>query len=622
MNVMALQSFGRTGQRPIDLLVAYRQALIAGSIRLRIYDTIHDRANRQGLIPEQAMVVLEEIKDRMKDIKETPFQTQIRLDNDFKGLTMGGRPHAEFRSLFEQKIDEMEEFECLVSPAALCRAYLTKITPDLRQAVMYREWPLDPGDGDKASMHRAPVTWQEVARCCVLVLEKRMDIKAPHDSLCMINDQDNLPGPGRRKKEKVNATSEVVPAPKAKTIGKVTNCQFCGGPGHLSHMCPSKFTQDSGDSVNLIAAAKKSGKGCTTCGGLDHRAHHHQEAAERAVINKLQKKGGADGVNFVQPYQNRGGNDGGRGGDGGKGKGKQKGNGAGPPGSGGPGAGAPMVCFAPGCGLTAAQHKDGRFCSVCHVCGKSKDKHDGGKYCTKDSVKATKGGEKGRKGKQPKPGPKANPKPNPKAKGKNGGGTKRFPPRDSEGAFVIAEGDKIRHVFDIDPSEINMKALTFQQLCLMNAPTPARSNKAGHDKVHSLTDLFMKASKNGGPCKTMSLDSMDRGEFSVRTHPRPSGYVAQTLVHMGGLCIPTMLDSCATCSIIPEEVLLVLLDHVSSLQDSGELSCDSPNFPIVCLERYLEASSVVGVGGDKMEASYGVVLRAEFVRSVSFRETL
>ena len=59
----------------------------------------------------------------------------------------------------------------------------------------------------------------------------------------------------------------------------------------------------------------------------------------------------------------------------------------------------------------------------------------------------------------------------------------------------------------------------------------------------------------------------------------------------------------------------MLLDHISARMVAGELTHKSSNFPIISLERYLEPSSVVGVGGDSMPAAYGVVLRAEFVRS-------
>ena len=80
MNVMNLQAMGRTGLRPHDLLTGYKIALTPGGIRHRIYETILNRAMREGRIPSESLAVLEEIKTRLKNaIKETIFQTQIRL---------------------------------------------------------------------------------------------------------------------------------------------------------------------------------------------------------------------------------------------------------------------------------------------------------------------------------------------------------------------------------------------------------------------------------------------------------------------------------------------------------------------------------------------------------------
>ena len=76
-----------------------------------------------------------------------------------------------------------------------------------------------------------------------------------------------------------------------------------------------------------------------------------------------------------------------------------------------------------------------------------------------------------------------------------------------------------------------------------------------------------------------------------------------------------LLDSCATCSIIPEKVLLILLDHVFVQVAAGNLSTADPNYPICSKERYDEGSGIVAIAqGAGMKASYGFVLRAEFVR--------
>ena len=104
------------------------------------------------------------VKTRIKDdIKETPTQTKSRLEHEFEALEMGKRGHSDFRSLFEKHIDDMEEHGCKPDEGRLCRAYMSKISHDLRVAVHYREWRLDDGPEQ-----RQPVTWEEVARCVSL----------------------------------------------------------------------------------------------------------------------------------------------------------------------------------------------------------------------------------------------------------------------------------------------------------------------------------------------------------------------------------------------------------------------------------------------------------------------
>ena len=59
----------------------------------------------------------------------------------------------------------------------------------------------------------------------------------------------------------------------------------------------------------------------------------------------------------------------------------------------------------------------------------------------------------------------------------------------------------------------------------------------------------------------------------------------------------------------------MLLDHVFAQVAAGKMSTDDPNYPICSIEKYDEGSEIVGIAqGHGMKASYGVVLRAEFVR--------
>ena len=133
--------------------------------------------------------------------------------------------------------------------------------------------------------------------------------------------------------------------------------------------------------------------------------------------------------------------------------------------------------------------------------------------------------------------------------------------------------------------------------------------KMPSDKLYSLSELFEAAESNGTVTSIQSMDDIGSEEFTKRNYPRPAGYAAQTILHFGGLCVPALLDSCATCSVMPEEVLCILLGHVFSCLDNGTLDATSPMYPVVALEAYRHSSTVVGVGiDDKMETRYGACL--------------
>ena len=91
-----------------------------------IYELIINQAEKKGRIPHDAKAVLDEICLRMKeDLKESLLQGQCRLDKEFLALQVGSRPHSEFRARFEEKIDEMDEYDCQPPEDALFRAYCT-----------------------------------------------------------------------------------------------------------------------------------------------------------------------------------------------------------------------------------------------------------------------------------------------------------------------------------------------------------------------------------------------------------------------------------------------------------------------------------------------------------------
>ena len=146
----------------------------------------------------------------------------------------------------------------------------------------------------------------------------------------------------------------------------------------------------------------------------------------------------------------------------------------------------------------------------------------------------------------------------------------------------------------LDDSKLNFdtKSVSFLNLCLAGEEDALSKI----DSVKSLGDLFSKAVENGAVTHAESLDDYPEDCFTQRDRAKPSGYAAQTVVHFGGICMPALLDSCATCSIIPEEVLCLMLEHVRSKLESGEMSFNDPNYPIVSLERYSSPSTVCGGG--------------------------
>eukprot|EP00969_Alexandrium_andersonii_P132007 5837340-Alexandrium_andersonii.AAC.1 len=74
----------------------------------------------------------------------------------------------------------------------------------------------------------------------------------------------------------------------------------------------------------------------------------------------------------------------------------------------------------------------------------------------------------------------------------------------------------------------------------------------------TLEQVF-EASRQRGACVYDSLEDIPDAELVERVCPRPAGYAAQTRVHLRDLMVPALLDSGATVSAIPEEVLCGVL---------------------------------------------------------------
>ena len=170
---------------PLEVLTLYKKCLPVGGIRERAYTTLVGRAQRNGRLPGEASAVLAEMKAKLRAlIFETNFQREDRLEKEFEALQMGRMGHAEFRSLWEEKLDECLEAGVYRADEAtyesrLKRKYLSKISAELRSTVLSKVWMLD-GEEKPA---RKPNSWDEVARAIEIEMESRADARAPTDNI-------------------------------------------------------------------------------------------------------------------------------------------------------------------------------------------------------------------------------------------------------------------------------------------------------------------------------------------------------------------------------------------------------------------------------------------------------
>ena len=218
------------------------------------------KARKSGKLPEYAAEVLEEVRTRLaRVIRETPFQRQDRLDKEFEALQMGKLSHAEFRSLFEEKVEDMEDAKLSMATCqdTLKRKYLSKLPHEFRRSVLSQLWPLDGED----KQPRRPNSWEEVADAVEMEMENRADTQAPTDGINLL--QGTAPPNG----------GDGVP-----TAAPTRTCNYCHRTGHPSQACPKKAADTRGESAKALADAARTGRVCTICGFGDHREDHHRLA--------------------------------------------------------------------------------------------------------------------------------------------------------------------------------------------------------------------------------------------------------------------------------------------------------------------------------------------------------
>ena len=118
-------------------------------------------------------------------------------------------------------------------------------------------------------------------------------------------------------------------------------------------------------------------------------------------------------------------------------------------------------------------------------------------------------------------------------------------------------------------------------------------------------------------CQFPNLETVERDYAEDITHhrvARPPGYCAETLLHFGGLGVVTILDYGATCSGMPEEIAMAILDHAQMQVARGQYSEQDLRYPVARIIRFAEPPRIDGVAANSgIEIKYAMELRAEFV---------
>ena len=90
-------------------------------------------------------------------------------------------------------------------------------------------------------------------------------------------------------------------------------------------------------------------------------------------------------------------------------------------------------------------------------------------------------------------------------------------------------------------------------------------------KAPTVDKVFEMAEVLGVPMKFHKLDAVPEEELTKVKHGRPPGYQARTRLLFGDMQVPVLLDTCASCSVIPEEVALAIMSHAMKCNEDGSL---------------------------------------------------
>ncbi len=291
--------FGGRKIRDIDVLLLYGESFPEGTTRSHVFENYLRKAKRAKRIPQEAAKVKAAVREELRTyIWETALQRMTRLDREFDTLVQGNMSHADFRALFESKLQDMEENEMdMPTETTLLRKYLQKINPEMRIRILQKEWKVD-GPNKPA---RNPTTYQEVAIATGLVLEEKADIYATGvvgDGFMFLNGVagPGAPAGGAVKLPMAGGGGGGAGGAKGGGKGGPTVCRYCHAVGtHYASQCPQKAADTMNDT-------NKPGEVCEFCKSTIHRKHHHLLASQGSG-----NQGNSGGGGKAQPSQNSGG---------------------------------------------------------------------------------------------------------------------------------------------------------------------------------------------------------------------------------------------------------------------------------------------------------------------------
>ena len=265
-------SIGGKKPRPIDILHMYGKGFPLGSTRHRVFNNHVRIAMRAKRINNEPLAILQEFNDDLRTyIWETVLQKQTRIEAQFEALQQGNLKHADFRILFEVKLQDMRESGIEIPREdTLYRKYSGKMNSDYRVHLLSKDWRID--GPDKPA--RKPMTYREIGRAVALLLEERQDIVASStssDQLMSLNDKvvsqakqpDHGGGAANANKQK----------------GEAIVCSYCHvADDHFVQGCPRKAAEVRGEYDNLMARYRASGLVCPICKTPGHEPKHHMQA--------------------------------------------------------------------------------------------------------------------------------------------------------------------------------------------------------------------------------------------------------------------------------------------------------------------------------------------------------